>query len=263
MSESDTPVDDSAEPLNSQPTPAAAAPTAFDRFSKPAVTVFSVLLCLFTLLEVNYHWLQPQSALALFVMLGMLLCFITYPLHPKLKNNQAVRWFDLSLGVLSAACCLYVFVQSEDFFKSVWSNGQQLADRAGAETQLDFIVGLVGLILVFESTRRAIGSIVPALAFAFVAHAYYCYGSQQYGWPQMPGWMLPHGGQSVKDIVATTYLQTLGVFGPAANVMFKYVFLFVVFGAFLEMSGATQFIIDFAEKVFGGSPGGPAKVAVL
>ena len=79
----------------------------------------------------------------------------------------------------------------------------------------------------------------------------------------MPAWILPHSGQDLNDIAATTFLQTLGVFGPAVGVMFKYVFLFVVFGAFLEMSGATQFIIDFAERVFGRSRGGAAKVSVL
>ncbi len=75
--------------------------------------------------------------------------------------------------------------------------------------------------------------------------------------------MLPHAGQNVKDIVSTTFLQSLGVFGPAASVMFKYVFLFVVFGSFLEMSGATQFIIDFATKTFGRVRGGPAMVSVM
>ena len=63
--------------------------------------------------------------------------------------------------------------------------------------------------------------------------------------------------------MSNTVLQDLGVLGKAAAVMFNYVFLFVVFGAFLEMSGATQFIIDFSEKIFGRSPGGPAKVSVL
>ena len=76
-------------------------------------------------------------------------------------------------------------------------------------------------------------------------------------------WLLPHEGQDLRGLVGTTFLQSLGVFGPAAGVMFRYVFLFVVFGSFLQMSGATQFIIDFAQKVFGKSPGGPAKVSVL
>ena len=125
------------------------------------------------------------------------------------------------------------------------------------------MVGLIGLILVLEATRRSIGLIVPLLALAFVAHSYYCYGSFRYDWPVMPDWMLPHAGQSVKDIVSTTFLQSLGVFGPAASVMFKYVFLFVVFGSFLEMSGATQFIIDFATKTFGRIRGGPAMVSVM
>ena len=74
----------------------------------------------------------------------------------------------------------------------------------------------------------------------------------------LPDWMLPHAGQNTKDLVSTTFLQSLGVFGAAASVMFKYVFLFVVFGAFLEMSGATKFIIDFATKTalveFAGVP---------
>src|SRR5690606_24277453 len=97
----------------------------------------------------------------------------------------------------------------------------------------------------------------------FVLHSYYNFGTAAYGWAPMPNWLLPHAGQSMEGIVGTTFLQSLGVFGPAATVMFKYVFLFVVFGSFLEMSGATQFIIDFAERVFGRAQGGPAQVSVL
>ena len=167
------------------------------------------------------------------------------------------------LALASVVCCGYVVIQNEPTFAHFWSSGLSLGDRAGIETTVDYSVGLVGLLLVLEATRRSIGWIVPVLALCFVLHSYYCYASTQYDLPVMPDWMLPHAGQSLKDIVSTTFLQTLGVFGPAANVMFKYVFLFVVFGAFLEMSGATQFIIDFSERVFGRSPGGPAKVSVL
>ena len=227
------------------------------------VPLLSVLLCLFTLAEVNYNRMQPQSALALFVLFGMALCFIQYPIHPKFKDNQLARWFDVLLGVAACACCAYVIVQTEPIFESFWLKGQSLANRAGDEQPLDYQIGLVGLVLVLEATRRTIGLIVPLLALTFVGHSYYCFAVQTHGWPSMPEWLLPHAGQSVDAIVATTYLQTLGVFGPAATVMFKYVFLFVVFGTFLEMSGATQFIIDFAERIFGRSPGGPAKVSVL
>jgi TRAP transporter 4TM/12TM fusion protein len=292
---------DASQPGNGEATAIAKSltgpPTAFQKMTKFVVPFLSVLLCLFTLAEVNYNLMQPQSALALFVLFGMALCFIQYPIDPKLKDNQFARWFDVLLGVAACACCGYVIVQTEPFFKDYWLKGQSLANRAGAEQPLDYAVGLLGLILVLEATRRTIGLIVPLLAMTFVGHSFYCYVVQNDDWlttiswiswvlpklpdavelfvrsiaesiqtidvPAMPSWLLPHSGQSVDAIVATTYLQTLGVFGPAATVMFKYVFLFVVFGTFLEMSGATQFIIDFAERIFGRSPGGPAKVSVL
>ena len=201
----------------------------FERFSKPLVTSLGIFLCLFTLFEVNYNLLQPQSALAVFVGAGLALCFLTFPISSKLGSNQPLRWLDLSLAIASAACCLYVIVQTEPMFRDYWADDTSLGNRAGGETAVDFWVGLAGVILVLESTRRSIGLIVPILALSFVAHSYYCYGSFRYDWPAMPDWALPHAGQSVKDIVSTTFLQSLGVFGPAASVMFKYVFLFVIF----------------------------------
>ena len=234
-----------------------------ERLVKPVVTGLGVLLCLFTLFEVNYNTLQPQSALAVFVGLGLALCYLTFPVHKRLAGVRALQFVDIVLAISAAACCMYVIVQTQPIFSSFWGDGISLGDRAGGETGMDFAVGLVGVILVLEATRRSIGIIVPLLALAFVAHSYYCYASFRYDWPVLPDWMLPHAGQSLKDIVSTTFLQSLGVFGPAASVMFKYVFLFVVFGAFLEMSGATQFIIDFATKTFGRIRGGPAMVSVM
>lgn len=235
----------------------------FDRTVKAVVSWLGVVLCLFTLFEVNYNQLQPQSALAVFVGIGLVLCFLVYPLDNRWKDVRWLRYVDILLAIAVAVCCGYVIVQTEPAFKSVWSGGISLGNRAGIETTTDFVVGLIGLVLVLEATRRSIGWIVPILAMFFVVHSYYCYGSQQFDWSMMPDWLLPHAGQSMKDIVSTTFIQSLGVFGPAASVMFTYVFLFVVFGSFLEMSGATQFIIDFATKAFGHIRGGPAMIAVL
>ena len=178
-----------------------------------------------------------------------------------LPSRRVFQWIGCAcLRCCRLGLCLYVIVQTEPLFSSFWSDGFSLGNRAGSETTADYIVGVIGVLLVLEATRRSIGWIVPLLAIAFMAHSYYCYGSFRYDWPVLPDWMLPHAGQNVKDIVSTTFLQSLGVFGPAASVMFKYVFLFVVFGSFLEMSGATQFIIDFATKAFGRVRGGPAMV---
>ncbi|QDU94749.1 TRAP transporter permease [Lignipirellula cremea] len=235
----------------------------FDRTRQIVITVLSVTLCLFTLYSVNFSELQPLSALAVFVGIGLVLCYLIYPAHPRLKDNVGARSIDALLALAIGACCAYVVIQTEEQFSWLWMNGQSLGNRAGIETTTDFVVAAFGVLLVLEATRRSIGWIVPALSVAFMAHAWYCHASFQYGWPEMPAWLLPHPGHSIKDIVISSFCQSSGVFGPAADVMYKYVFLFVVFGAFLEMSGATQFIIDFAQKIFGHSPGGPAKVSVL
>ncbi|MBP85415.1 MAG: hypothetical protein CMJ64_01665 [Planctomycetaceae bacterium] len=341
----------------------------FDRTIKTTVTLFGVLLCLYTLLAVNYGFLQTQSKLAIFIGIGLVLCFLTYPIDNRFKDVKWLRWMDVLLALAAAACCCYIFVQTEpwSFFEQFWQGGKSLGDRPARETSLDVWVGFIGLLLVFEATRRSIGWIVPALALFFVVHSYYCYFTKPHSevqnlaitgaadggtfvltyegesteplafdcntgdiqkalraltiiggrnvsvtergeriWdvqfrrdlenknvplikadpsglagdkpgvsviessvgtlarvPELPSWLLPHPGQNTRQITSATFLQSTGVLGPAARVMFQFVFLFVVFGSFLEMSGATQFIIGFSQRVFGKSPGGPAKVSVL
>lgn len=216
-------------------------------------TVLGVGICLFTLVEVNYPMLGPQSSLALFALFGFILCLLYSPLHPKLQGSAVGRMIDVALMLLAVVTCLYVVVQTEPVFKNWWFEGQSLGDRAGIETTTDFWMGLLGMLLVLEVTRRSIGWSLPILAGLFVGYALLG--------PNAP--VFPHKGMSWYDIVDKTYLQSLGVYGIALNVMFKYVFLFVIFGTFLEVTGGTQFIINFSRRIFGGSPGGPAKISVL
>ncbi len=249
-----------------------------DWFRKALVTCLSVVLCLYTIVFVNFTIMQPQSALAVFVLLGLVLCFLVFPASKRIvqpdpdlanlnpgdfaKKNLFWRLDIISRWVLAALSLVtfaYLVIQTEPAFKSFWPEGfsgqVSLGDRAGDETNLDYWFGLIGLFLVLEATRRCIGWIVPALALLFILHAYFA--------PGLPEWLLPHQGMNLKEITSATVLQSTGVLGQAAGVMFRYVFLFVVFGAFLEMSGATQFIIDFSHKLFGRGVGGPAKVAVV
>ena len=215
----------------------------------------SILLCAFTLVEVNYPLLAPQSRLAFFALAGLTLCFLNIPAHPSLKAHPAARAVDVLLALLTTACCGYIIVQTDPLFEAWWIDGQTLGNRAGFETALDTAVGLAGLLLVVEAARRALGLALPLLAGAFLVYA--LFGSS------LPDWLFPHRGYTVPRIVAQTFLHSQGVFGVALNVMFTYVFLFVIFGAFLEATGATRFIVDFAQRMFGRSSGGPAKVAVL
>ena len=215
----------------------------------------AVLLCAFTLIEVNYPLLAPQSRLAFFALVGLALCFLNAPVHPSLKDDLRARTSDLVLTVLATGCCGYIVLQTDPIFEAWWIDGQTLGNRAGFETALDTTIGLVGLLLVVEAARRALGLALPLLAVAFLLYA--LFGAA------FPDWLFPHRGYTIPRVVAQTFLHSQGIFGVALGVMFTYVFLFVIFGAFLEATGATRFIVDFAQRVFGRSSGGPAKVAVL
>jgi TRAP transporter 4TM/12TM fusion protein len=217
--------------------------------------VAAVLLCLFILAEVNYPQLTPQSELALFAMLGLIVVFLRYPVHPRFEDHLALRLLDVVLIVSVIICFGYVLGQTEPIFQTFWLDGRSLGDRAGAELPLDYIIGGLGLILILEATRRSIGVTLPLLSLAFLIYA----GFGQF----MPDWLFPHRGYSVQRIVSQTFLHSQGAFGIALRVMFTYVFLFVLFGALLERTGATNYILDLAGRVFGSSTGAPAKIAVL
>lgn len=215
----------------------------------------AVLLCAFTLAEVNYPHVSPQSQLAIFAMLGLVLCFLNKPIHPKLADHRGLRAVDIALALASVVCCGYVFVQTEPWFERLWIGGQSLGNRAGQETGLDTVIGVLGVVLILEATRRAIGWALPILASTFLVYAFVG--------PHLPDALFPHRGYGLERIVSQTFLHSQGVFGTALRVMFTYVFLFVIFGALLKESGATRYVIDFARRLLGASPGGPAKVAVL
>jgi TRAP transporter 4TM/12TM fusion protein len=225
------------------------------RRSGLVVTALGTAICLLTLFEVNYPHLAPPAQLALFALLGIVLCYLTVPARKSLRGVAWARYADLGLAALTVVVFGYVFVQNEPMLSNVWVGGQSLGNRAGAETRLDIFIGVLGLILILEAARRSLGKALPLLAGLFLAYGYLG--------PNLPAWLFPHRGYGVERLVAQAFLQGQGVFGIAMNVMFTYVFLFVVFGAFLQATGATRFIIDFADSIFHGSPGGPAKVAVV
>lgn len=218
--------------------------SSVDKIRLLLIKILAVALCVFTVYEVNFGALPPLSQLALFALFGIVLCYLMYPLHKQLETNQALRYVDLGFCLATVGCCFYLIYQ-----------GNSLSQRNGIYTTTDYAVAIAGMFLVLEATRRSIGWALPILAGTFLVYAYF--GAS------LPDGFFPHRGYSIERIASQCFLRTEGVFGVAMRVMFTYVFLFVVFGAFLEMSGATKFIIDFAQSVFGRSPGGPAKVSVL
>ena len=229
--------------------------------------ILAVLLSLFILVEVNLSLLSPQSRLAIFAMLGLILVFLKHPLHRGASSDEQSGGTDTSIGkhlfkivdfvlIIAVVLCFgYVLIQTEPIFQRFWTDGMSLGDRAGVEVKMDYVIGLLGVLLVLEATRRSIGSTLPLLAIAFLVYA--AFGQS------MPDWLFPHRGYPWGRIVSQTFLHSQGVFGVALKVMFTYVFLFVLFGTLLEKTGATGYIIRFARRLFRASAGGPAKVAVI
>ncbi|PCH84228.1 MAG: hypothetical protein COC02_02205 [Rhodospirillaceae bacterium] len=112
-----------------------------DRLRQGVVTVFGVALCLFTVLEMNYPRLQHQSALALFIMMGLVICFLVNPFHEKLAGWKSLRIVDAILALGVVLSCGYVVFQMEPMFQDWWAGGESLGDRAGSETRTDVIIG--------------------------------------------------------------------------------------------------------------------------
>ena len=217
--------------------------------------ILGVVLCLFVLIAVNTTIFNQQPNLALFGLLGMALVFLSRPMIKRWKDVGVLKIVDWVLVAATVIAFGYIFVQSEKLCEPLWIEGTVLGNRAGNEKPIDYVIALIGLVLVLEATRRAIGWTLPILCALFIAYA--VFGQS------MPDWAFPHRGSSWQQIVQKTFLQSGGVFGVALKVMFMYVFLFVLFGTLLEQTGATGYVIRFARRMFRKSSGGPAKVAVV
>lgn len=172
----------------------------------------------------------------------MILAFLLWPASKKLSKNK-LPWYDVVLAVLGAGVGLYVLL-----------NYQALIYRAGKPTNVDLYVGILAILLVLEITRRTVGPELPIVAVIFLAYAHLG--------PYFPS-PLDHRGYSLKSIVEHIFLTTEGIFGTPLAVSSTFVFLFILYGAFLERTGVGQFFIDLAFAATGHMRGGPAKTAVL
>jgi TRAP transporter 4TM/12TM fusion protein len=126
--------------------------------------------------------------------------------------------------------------------------------RAGAETELDALISIAGILISLEVCRRVLGWSMTLIGVVLIIYGLFG--------PYFPD-MIAHRGFGVERLATSLYLTTNGVFGVMANVLATYVILFIFFGAFLHKSGAGRFFIDLPMAAAGRSTGGPAKVAVV
>lgn len=135
-----------------------------------------------------------------------------------------------------------------------WVFEADLTQRAGELTQTDWVIGVVTILLVFEAARRIMGWGLPVICGIFLAYGMF----GQY----LPG-TLAHRGFGLDQIVSTLGFGTEGIYGTPTYVSSTYIFLFILFGAFLEQAGMIKLFNDFAMGTVGHTRGGPAKVAVI
>ncbi len=173
--------------------------------------------------------------------IGAAIQLIDNKLIEKWPQNPALS--DIALALISAAAVLYWITEFE-----------AMNYRAGAETTVDKMVSVIGVIVSLEVCRRVLGWSMTLIGVGMLAYAYFG--------PYMPD-ILSHKGFDVERLSTAMFLGTNGVFGVMANVLATYVILFIFFGAFLHKSGAGKFFIDLPMAVAGKSTGGPAKVAVI
>lgn len=226
----------------------AAPPTQPDSHGSPlrgALFGVAILFSSYQLWMAAFHPLSSQVIRAIHVGFVLLMVFA---LSPPFKNASPTlaRWGRILgwvLGITGFVFSLYHWVYEAD-----------LTQRAGELIPMDWVVGVTLVLLVFEAARRAMGWGLPLICATFLLYA--LFGQH------LPG-MLAHRGFGIDQIVSTLAFGTEGIYGTPTYVSSSYIFLFILFGAFLEQAGMIRLFNDFALGTVGHTRGGPAKVSVI
>jgi len=190
----------------------------------------------------NIFVLNDTEARAIHLAFAIFLAYTAYPAFKSSPRNF-IPVQDWVVALIGAFCAAYLFI----FYTG-------LADRSGDPTRLDLIVSVIGLILLLEATRRALGPPLMVVAFVFIIYTF--------GGSYMPD-VIAHKGASLVKGMSHYWLSTEGVFGVALGVSNGMVFMFVLFGSLLESAGAGNYFIRTAFAGLGHLRGGPAKAAVV
>ena len=192
---------------------------------------------------VNFGIFNSTEARAIHLAFAIFLAYTAYPTFKKRSPRHYIPIQDWVAGLVAAFCAAYLF-----FFYDA------LSARPGNPTQFDMVVGVIGLILLLEATRRALGPPLMIVAAVFLSYSFF--GAY------MPD-VIAHKGASLSKGMSHYWLSTEGVFGVAVGVSTEMVFMFVLFGALLEQAGAGNYFIRAAFAGLGHLRGGPAKAAVV
>lgn len=205
-----------------------------------------ITFSLFQLYTAIFGVLPAQLQRTIHLGFALTLIFLLFPASKKKKEGKPlfqVAWYDMILAVLSIAVGSYWYIFMDD-----------LVMRVGRLTTQDFLIGVLAILLVLEATRRVVGLPITIIAGLFLLYAYMG--------PYMPGF-LEHKGLTIERIVRTMFFTTEGILGTPLAVSSTYIFLFLLFGAFLVKTGVGEYFNDLSIVIAGRRVGGPAKVAIF
>ncbi len=217
----------------------------FRNLSGKANLIISIILLGFSVFQLYtaiFLGMEPMILRSIHLAFGLSLIFLLYPASKKWPKDK-IHPLDVITAVIAVIVCFYVVV----FYK-------ELVYRAGRITSTDMVIGLLAVFLVLEAARRVIGLPMVIISLLFIAYAFLG--------PYIPG-KLAHRGVSLNNFAQHIFFTTEGIMGLPIGVSSTFIFMFLLFGAYLEKTGMGEFFINLANSVSGSSPGGPAKVAVI
>ena len=208
-------------------------------------TVVAAIALSFSVFQMYMAAFSPLSSLVVRSIHVGFLVLLAYALFPPRRNTHSasVPWIDWVLGATAFALSFYHWIFQTDILL-----------RSGEPSTADLVVGTIMVVLVFEAARRVVGIALPIICGLFLAYG-------------MLGQYLPdplaHRGYGYDQIVNQMFLGTEGLFGIPILVSATYIFLFILFGAFLEQAGVSKLFTDVALGLVGRTRGGAAKVSIV
>ncbi|ALX49777.1 TRAP transporter permease [Lentibacillus amyloliquefaciens] len=217
------------------------------------VLIVAVAFSLFHLYSAGIDMLPNRQLTAVHLAFALTLIFLIFPYKKNLGQTK-IPWYDMVLAILGASTGVYIIMISD-----------VLVGKVGNPNALDTTISFIALLLVLEATRRVVGKPLVILATVFMLYAWLgdMYLPDFLGARAILPDALNHFGFTWNEIAEFMYLSNEGIFGTPLTVSAQYVFIFILFGAFLEVTGAGKMFIDLAMSLVGSFKGGPAKASVI
>ena len=176
---------------------------------------------------------------------------LTFLIFPVSRGKKISR-LDILISLIAAFCCLYIYF----FYDALVDRGGilLLKNIFGFQIPVELIIGSIGILVLLEATRRAIGLPLVIIATCFLLFSYFGRYAPD---------IISHGGLSLKRLVGFQWFDQEAIFGIPIGVSVDFIFLFVLFGSLLETAGGGKYFLDLAFAMVGKMRGGPAKAAIL